>query len=87
MKKRQQTNTSRRQKLELFYPKFTSKFNEISLNFLKEQEVAIKWLKLKQSRKPHICDIRGLRVNKQVENPRAALKESPFVIFGFFLPF
>ena len=24
--------------------------------------MAKKWLKLKQSRKPHICDIRGLRV-------------------------
>ena len=43
-----------------------------------------KWLKLKQSRTPHICGIRGLRVDRQVKNPWAVLKEGSFVIFGFF---
>ena len=49
----------------MFYSKFSSEFNELSLRFLKQQEVAKKWLKLKQSRKPHICGIRGLRVKIQ----------------------
>ena len=29
------------------------------------------WLNLKQSGKAHICDIQGLRVNREVKNPRA----------------
>ena len=53
----QQTSTSRRQKFDLFYPKFSSKFNELSRKLRKQQEVAKKGLKLKQSRKPHICGI------------------------------
>ena len=61
----QQTSTSRRQNFHLFYPKFSAKFNKLSSKFWKWQEVVKKRLKLKQSRKPHICDIRGLRVNSR----------------------
>ena len=35
-----------------------------------------KWLKLKQSRKPHICGIRGVRVNKAAPDYNIALKKS-----------
>ena len=58
----QQTSTSRPQKLDLFYPKFSAEFNKLSLKFYKQQEGTKKWLKLKQFRKPHICGIQGVRV-------------------------
>ena len=35
----------------------------------------------------HICGIQGLRVNRQVKNPRAVSKEGPFAIFLFFFTF
>ena len=38
----QETNTSRRQKFKLFYPNFGSQFNELTLKFQKQQEVAKK---------------------------------------------
>ena len=44
--------------------------------FSKQQQVAKIWPKLKQSRKPHIWAIWGLRVNKQVKNLREVSKES-----------
>ena len=47
------------------YPKFSAKFNELSLKFSKRQEVAKKCLKQKQSRKPLICGIRGLGVKSE----------------------
>ena len=83
----QQTSTCRRQKFALFYPEFTPEFNELSLMFWTRQEVAKKWVKLKQSRKPYICDIRRLRINSLVNNSRVVSKEGPFVIFLFFLTF
>ena len=46
-----------------------------------QQEVAKKWLKLKQSRKLHICCFRSLGVNIMVKNLRVVSKEDPFVIF------
>ena len=65
MKKRSQFHcTSRRQKFDFFYQKFSSQFNELSLKFQKQQKVAKKWLKLKHSRKPHLCGIRGVRVKR-----------------------
>ena len=62
----QQTSTSRRQKFDLFYPKCSPQVNKPSLTFKERKEVAKKWLKLKQSRKPHICGIRRLRVKKYI---------------------
>ena len=47
----QQTSTSRRQKFDLFDPKFSSEFNKLILTFQEQQEIAKKWLKQKQSRK------------------------------------
>ena len=41
--------------------------------------------KLKPSRKPYICGIRGLRVEKEVKNLGPVLEERPFVIFRVFL--
>ena len=60
----QQNSTSKRQKFYFFYPKFSSEFSELSLKFQKQEEMAKKWLKLKQSWKPHICGIWGLRVKE-----------------------
>ena len=77
----QQTSTSTRQKFDLFYPKLSPDLNEVSRAFQNQQEVAKKWLKLKQSRKPHICGIRRLSVNSQVKNSRVVSKKGPFVIF------
>ena len=37
----------KRQKLGLFYVKFSAEFHQLSLFFYKQQEVAKKWLKLK----------------------------------------
>ena len=82
----QQTSRSRRQKFDLFYLKFSAEFNELSLKFLKRQEVAKTWLELKQSRKPQICGIRGLRVNGQVKTPREARKRVPLSFYGSFSP-
>ena len=76
-----QNNTSRRLKFDLCYSKFSLKFNELSLTFQKQQEVAKKWLKLKQPRKLYICGIRRLRTNSHVKNPRVVSKEGRFVIF------
>ena len=42
---------------------------------------------LQHSTKPHICCIRGIKINRQVKSPRAISKESPFVTFSFFLTF
>ena len=47
----QQTSTSRRQKFDLFYPKFSPEFNELSLTFQKRQEVAKKMAKTKTVQK------------------------------------
>ena len=63
----QQTSTSKQRKFDLFYPKFSPDLNEVSQAFQNRQEVAKKWLKLKLSRKPHICGIRRLRV-KTIDN-------------------
>ena len=52
---------------------------------IKWQEVAKKWLKLKESRKQHICGIHRLTINNQVKNLQVVLKEGPFVNFGIFL--
>ena len=41
------------------------------IKFYNQQEVAEKWRKLKHSRKPYICSIRTLSVNREVKNPRA----------------
>ena len=60
----QQTSTLRGQKCDLFYVKFSAKFNELSLFFKKQQEVAEKWLKLNYSGKTPIGVIRTLRVNE-----------------------
>ena len=38
----QQTSTSRLKKLRLFYLKFSVKFNELSPNFQKQEEIAKK---------------------------------------------
>ena len=51
------------------------------------QQVLKKWLKLKQSRKPNICGIWGLRINRQVNNSHAVWKVDPFLIFWFALTF
>ena len=59
----QQTSIPRPQKFDLLYSKFSPDFNEFSPAFQNQQEVAKKWLTLKQSRKPHVCGIRRLRVN------------------------
>ena len=75
-----QTSTSRRPKFEMFDPKFSSEFNKLSLNFEQELEVAQRFLKLNLSRKPHVCGIRCLRVNRDVKKPRSASEEDPFVI-------
>ena len=74
-------------KVWLFYPKFSSKFNEFTLKFQTQQEVFKKWLKLKQPRKPHICGIWVVRVNRQVNNPETVSKEGPFAFLWFFLTF
>ena len=58
----QKTSTFRQQKCDLFYLKFSAKFNELNFKFWKRQEVAEKWLKLKYSRKSHIPGIREVRV-------------------------
>ena len=42
------------------------------------------WLRLKQSKEPHIRGIWGLWVNRQVNKPREVSKEGPLVIFRFF---
>ena len=42
----QQSSTSRWQNFDLIYPKFSPEFNERSLTFQKQQEVAKKWPKL-----------------------------------------
>ena len=55
---KQETSTYRQQKFDLFFPKFNSDINELNLTFQKQQEVAKKWLTLKQSRMLHICGIR-----------------------------
>ena len=83
----QQTSTSRPQKFDLFYPKFSPDLNEVSRAFQNQQEEAKKCLKLQQSRKPHICGIRRLRVNSQVKNSLVVSKEDPVIIFLFFLTF
>ena len=54
----QETSTYRQQKFDLFFPKFNSDINELNLAFQKQQEVAKKWLTLKQSIMLHICGIR-----------------------------
>ena len=81
----QESEALRLQKFDFFYPKFLSKFNELSLTIQKWQKVAKKCLKFKKSTKPRICRIRCLRVNSQVKNLWRVPKESPFVIFWFCL--
>ena len=61
----QQTSTFTRQKIDLFYLKFSPEINGFGLTFQKQEQVAKKWLKLKQSRTPHICGIRRVSVNNQ----------------------
>ena len=43
----QQTSRLWRQKIDLFHLKFNAEFNELSLFYWKQQEVAKKWQKLK----------------------------------------
>ena len=80
----QQTITSRTPKIDLFYQKFSPEFNELGFLFQKQQEFTKKWLEIKsriQSRKPHVCGIRGLTLKSQVKNLRLAAKENLFIIF------
>ena len=51
------------QKFDLFYLNCLAEFIELKLKFSKRQEVAKKSVKLKLSRKTHICGFQGLRVN------------------------
>ena len=59
----QQTSTVRPQKYGCFYVKFSAESNGFGLFFLKQQEVAKKWLRRKQSVKPPDGVVRRLRVN------------------------
>ena len=43
----QQTSTFKRQIFGLFYLQFSAEFNELSLKYLKRQEVTKIWLELK----------------------------------------
>ena len=63
--------------------KFSSEFNGVSLKFQKQQQVVQKWLKLKQSRKPHICGIQGLRLTDRSTIASSLERGS----FWFFLTF
>ena len=63
----QQISTSRSLKLDLFYSKFSTEFNELSCK--KDSNLPKIWLKLKQSTKPQLCGIWGLRVNRWINNP------------------
>ena len=74
----QQTNTSRRQKLNVSYLRFISQFNEFR-QVLKAKENGQKMAETKTVRKPQKCDIPGLRVNRKIKNQTAVSKEDPFV--------
>ena len=81
----QQTSTSRRQKNDLFDPKFSAEFNELSLKFSKQQEVAKKCLKLKQSRESHICGIRDQTDRSRIRGEsRNRVLSSFFDFFSLF---
>ena len=78
---KQETSSSRQQELGLLNPKITSEFSELNLQFYKQEQVAGKWLILKQSAKSNTCSVRGLRVNRQVKNLRVVTEEDSLVIF------
>ena len=54
--------------------KFNAEFKELSLFFLKQQEVAKKWLKLKQSGKMPIGFVQRLSIKRQVKTSRGIPK-------------
>ena len=75
-----QTSASRWQKFDMFNQNLLQNL----MNFvyvLKATGNSKKWLKLKQSRKPHICGNRCLRVNSQVNNLQLVSKEGSLVMF------
>ena len=80
-----QTSKCRWKNFDLFYPNFSSEFDEPSLKLQKQQEVAKKWLK--DSSKPHVCFIQELRVERKVKYFWAVSKDELFDIFSFFLSF
>ena len=63
----QQTSTLDGKKFSLFYLKFRAESNARSRNFSKQQEVAKKLLKLKQSGKTPTGVVRRLRLNCKVK--------------------
>ena len=50
-----------------------------------QKQMAKKWVKLKQSTTPPLCNIRDVMVNRQVKTPRTTLEEDPFITFWVFL--